>query len=158
MSRIYELLFQPLQLWPWQKKMTKYCTELQWANGKEHILSVNQGLSHRIEQKDHELYLLLPSLQPKTLPTAFFLGTRNNVRLNELKAREKNCTSFPKLWLCQFGGAIFRFDRVYFFLNYKAYHEHIQEHHNGVPTNRTFSEYKQCSDSLFGLAGRLCLL
>lgn len=72
MSRIYELLFQPLWLRLWQKKMTKYCTELQWANGREHILGVNQGLFHRIEQKDHELYLLLPSLQPTTLPTAFF--------------------------------------------------------------------------------------
>lgn len=36
------------------------------------FLSVNQGLFHRIEQKDHELYFLLPSLQPTTLPTALF--------------------------------------------------------------------------------------
>lgn len=54
-------------------------TELQWVNGKEHILGVNQGLFHRIEQKDHELYLLLPSLQPTTLLTAFFLGARKKI-------------------------------------------------------------------------------
>lgn len=93
MSRIYKVLLQPLWLWLWQNTMTKYCTELQWEKGKEH--SVNQGLLHRIGQKNHELYLLLPSLQPNNISNSFFLGARNNIRLNELKVRENTAQGSP---------------------------------------------------------------
>lgn len=140
------------------KENDKYSTELQWENGKEHILSANQGLFHRVEQKGDEFYLLLLSLQPTTLPTAFLWGARNDMRLNELKARGKNCTRFPKLWLCQFSGALFLLERVHFSWITK----HIMSIHRSstmlLLQNRAFSKYKQCSDSLCALAGRLCLL
>lgn len=98
--------------------LTKYCTELQWEKGKEHIPSVNRDLLYMLEQKDHksssQLFLLLPSLQPNNTPNSFFFRGQKEYMTEWTESETKNCTRFPKLWLCRFSGAIFLLEIAYF--------------------------------------------